>query len=341
MPTLGPGSQGSNYIDRNASSADRTRRNWQRLQNNLSTLQGTLIGAGAGVPAVAGKNGDLFIDTTTGELYQYSTTSNSWVGVGNLTGPTGPSGTAPLTSKGGLLTSTGSAVVQLSVGSNTFVLTADSTQTDGIKWAAAPPAPLTTDGDIYYYNGGASRLAIGTTGQVLTVVAGEPAWATASGGATTGTGTVLTGLTTSNKTVLTISLASAYFNTVGRYIRVQGQVVVTSGAPSSLDNAVYLSAYVNGIQLVSSNGDDLPPGYSAVTYEFNLFFRVIATGSSGTLTAGGSLDYVNPWLAYPATTPLTANLTGTTSIVFKVFLGNAADSGATAQVTAYSVETLT
>lgn len=42
-------------------------------------------------------------------------------------------------------------------------------------------SPLTTAGDTLYYNGTHNvRLGIGTTGQVLTVVAGEPAWATSS-----------------------------------------------------------------------------------------------------------------------------------------------------------------
>jgi hypothetical protein len=41
--------------------------------------------------------------------------------------------------------------------------------------------PLTTAGDLLYANGtpALARLAIGTTGQILTVVAGEPAWAAA------------------------------------------------------------------------------------------------------------------------------------------------------------------
>ena len=40
-------------------------------------------------------------------------------------------------SKGALITSTGSAVAALTVGTNGHVLTADSAATNGIKWAAA------------------------------------------------------------------------------------------------------------------------------------------------------------------------------------------------------------
>lgn len=44
-------------------------------------------------------------------------------------------------------------------------------------------SPLTTTGDIIYYNGTDNvRLAVGSSGQVLTVSGGNPAWAAASGG---------------------------------------------------------------------------------------------------------------------------------------------------------------
>lgn len=47
---------------------------------------------------------------------------------------------------------------------------------------ALSQTPLTTAGDLLYANGtpALARLGIGTTGQILTVVAGEPAWATLS-----------------------------------------------------------------------------------------------------------------------------------------------------------------
>lgn len=91
---------------------------------------------------------------------------------------------SPATTKGDLLVDDGTALQRLGVGANAFVLTADSTQTLGVKWAAVPAGftnPMTTAGDIITGGSGgtAQRLGIGTAGFVLTSVSGTPAWAVA------------------------------------------------------------------------------------------------------------------------------------------------------------------
>ena len=101
----------------------------------------------------------------------------------------------PLTTKGDILVDNGSASVRLPVGSNGQVLTADSTQTDGLKWAAPSSLtnPMTTLGDLIVGGsfGTPSRLAIGSPGQVLTAnpsAAFGADWETPSGGTGGGLG---------------------------------------------------------------------------------------------------------------------------------------------------------
>ena len=119
----------------------------------------------------------------------------------------------PLTTKGDLFTF-GSSAARLPVGSNTQVLTADSTQTDGVKWAtpsitlatsqnagptnqqlsgtgtAASPLffqfPTTGVGDMLYQNSGnqLDRIPFGIPRQILSIQAGNntPIWLYPGGG---------------------------------------------------------------------------------------------------------------------------------------------------------------
>ena len=90
---------------------------------------------------------------------------------------------SPLTTKGDLY-GYGSGNARIPVGTNNYVLVADSGQTLGLKWAAVP-TPLTTKGDIFCYAAAAARLGVGTNGQVLTSDSTQTTglkWATPAGG---------------------------------------------------------------------------------------------------------------------------------------------------------------
>jgi hypothetical protein len=89
-----------------------------------------------------------------------------------------------LASKGGILTSDGSALVQLgNSGSsdNGKVLTLNNATLTGLEWQSPGGIGLTTTGDMVYYNEGNTRLGIGTSGQVLTVSGGLPVWSDPTG----------------------------------------------------------------------------------------------------------------------------------------------------------------
>ena len=89
-----------------------------------------------------------------------------------------------VTTKGDLILGTAaSTVARQGVGTNNQILYADSTQTNGVVWAAGSKSTLTTTGDILYASAAntLARLGIGTSGQVLTVSGGIPSWASASG----------------------------------------------------------------------------------------------------------------------------------------------------------------
>jgi hypothetical protein len=95
-------------------------------------------------------------------------------------------GASPLTTKGDLYTYS-TVDARLPIGTNDYVLTADSTQATGMKWAASSSGfsdPMTTRGDIIYKNsaGTTTRLGAGTASQVLTSDGTDIAWQDPTGG---------------------------------------------------------------------------------------------------------------------------------------------------------------
>jgi len=98
--------------------------------------------------------------------------------IGRVPGQTGIQPSI-VTAKGDLIVATASgSVTNQSVGSNNQVLTADSAQADGVKWANGSAATLTTTGDILYASAAntPARLGIGSAGQVLSISSGVPTW---------------------------------------------------------------------------------------------------------------------------------------------------------------------
>lgn len=176
------------------------------------TLSGTLVVAngGTGVTSLT-SNGVMYGGATvgvtaagaTGQVLVGNTGSApSWAAlssIGVTSFQTSLSGLTPSTATNGVVTLAGT----LGIASGGTGQTTAITAFDALS-------PLTTAGDTLYYNGTHNaRLAIGTTGQILTVVAGVPGWTTISTEAVTSFSGGTTGLTPNSPTTGDVVLAGS------------------------------------------------------------------------------------------------------------------------------------
>lgn len=105
-------------------------------------------GGGGTVTSVSGSGGTTGLTLTGGPITSFGTLTLGGTlaiasgGTGNTTAAASFGALSPLTTKGDILTY-GSSNARLPVGTNGQVLTADSTQTDGIKWATPSSAAST------------------------------------------------------------------------------------------------------------------------------------------------------------------------------------------------------
>jgi hypothetical protein len=146
-------------------------------------LNGVLLVRAVDYTATDGTSVVLTTATTVGDYVEIITTS-TFVAANTYTQAAANAAfisKSTVTAKGDLIVATASGVItNQAVGSNNQVLTADSAQADGVKWANGSVATLTTTGDLLYASGAntPARLGIGSTSQVLTVAGGVPSWAT-------------------------------------------------------------------------------------------------------------------------------------------------------------------
>ena len=171
-----------------------------------------------------------------------------------------------------------------------------------------------TKGDIFYSNTGGTfvKLPIGTTGQVLTVSSGQPAWAAPSGGGTTGitsvsassssTGFSLSSTTTSGAASISFSVtASTARTTLGlgtansvqfSELRLGAATPFTGAALKSADNTDWaIEAYNNnsgsaGFGAIAARVDD-------TANPFIQFYYNTGSGVVGNITTSGSATAYN------------------------------------------------
>ena len=204
----------------------------QAVDNTLKALNPeTTLGDIAYGSAVSNTNTRLGIGTN-GQVLSVSGGVPAWTTTADVT---------PLTTKGDVFTFS-TVDARIGVGADGTLLTADSSEATGLKWAVDPVADVvTTAGDLIYGTAAdtVTRLGIGTVGQVLTVNSGAtaPEWATAAAGG----GKVLQ--------VVQGTLTTDFTTTSGSYVDTGLSVSIT---PSSATSKIM--AYSAGLGIAEGTG---------------------------------------------------------------------------------------
>jgi hypothetical protein len=156
-------------------------------------------------------------------------------------------------------------------------------------------SPMTTTGDIEYRNGSsvATRLGIGSTGQVLTVAGGVPSWATPAGG-----GGISQVVSTTKTDTFTMSSTT--------FTDITGLSVTITPSSSSSKILIIASVVHVGTVQTSASGIRLMRAGSAISVGDTAGSRSLVSGSESYATYGVSLasDTIN-YLDSPATTSAT------------------------------------
>lgn len=209
-------------------------------------------------------------------------------GTGQTTKTAAMNGLAPTTTKGDLLVHNGTDVIRLGVGSNNQILTADSAQTAGVKWAAAPAAGATTLDEL-------TDVAITTPATGATIVYNGTGWVNGAldledGDARTGTLPLANGGT--GQTTKTAAMnALAPTTTKGDLFVYDGTNVVRVGVGTDTHVLTADSAQTTGVKWAAGGGGG---GASALDDLTDVVITSPATGATliynGTSWIDGALD---------------------------------------------------
>ena len=244
----------------------------------------------------SGHDGDITVGSGNGyKTYMAWGTTGQSAHVINASGALGLStnlGTTPATSGTTGYGTSGQALV--SAGSSA----APAWGTLGVSGGGTSQTTYTT-GDILYASASntLSKLAVGTTGQVLTVASGVPSWAAASGGGATITGTTTTGtyyVVGTTSTSGSLSTASISNTNVVSYNANTGALSAVSHVSSSderlkkdwkdvaSDFIAKLAKVKHGIFTRISSGNT-EPGVSAQSLQ-TILPEAVIEGENGMLT---------------------------------------------------------
>lgn len=179
------------------------------------------------------------------------------------------------------------------------VLTRDNAASGKVKWANSPANTLTTTGDLYYASAAntPARLGIGTTGQLLAVSGGVPAWTSVSSGCT-----LIQNATGTNSSVTFSSIPSTYTHLfiVGQWQQTTASSTVTISAVNGTGvtyNSCY--SYGNGTTITTATTTTGVFGhmYASARYGFEIIIpQYTSTNGKGfAAKMGGSTGSGSQW----------------------------------------------
>ncbi len=235
-----------------------------KMTNPMTTQDDIIVGGTSGAPARLGKG-------TSGQVLTVdpSTLHLVWATPG--------SGSLPLTTKGDIL-GYDTAPDRVPIGSDGYVLTADSTQVLGLKWAASSSGfadPTTTKGDLIVHGTSTTRLGVGTDTYVLTADSTQTLgvkWAAPSGGS--GALVLLEQHTASSSA--TLDFTTAISSTYDEYlIEFLGIIPATNGA------APWIRCSTDGGSTYDSGS----------VYDWALYSVLMGSGGSGGAGAASQAQF--------------------------------------------------
>lgn len=247
------------------------------ITNGAGTVTIAATGSGGTVTSVDVSGGTTGLTTSGGPI----TGSGTITLAGTLNAANGGTGQSSYT-KGDLLAASGaSALAKVGVGTNGQVLTADSTQTAGVKWAT-PTTGTVTSVDV---SGGSTGLSFSggpITGSGTITMAGTLDVDNGGTGATSLTGYVKGNGTSAFTASASVPGSDVSGNISGNAANVTGTVAIANGgtgqttAPTNGQLLIGNAGNYSVAGLTAGSGVTITPGAGTIT--------ISATGSGGTVT---------------------------------------------------------